>query len=130
MEDSSDSVIGHVAIHPETGNPFCCDDDACVLMGSSEALGNFIKASTGEEVDASAFRALTYDEVLNDLAYGGAIAFDADAYQRFAAQAAADDMSTPGFEDIAMEVEGIDVVLGILEMDADQEDDDAAGSEA
>lgn len=115
--------IGYAAVHPESGHPFCCADDACVIMAEPESLTRFVEESTGEPPPEGSLGEIDFETIMDSLVEGALWAFDPEAYARFQALAAQEGMETPPFDDIAVEAGDTGMRLGVLEVDVDDQGD-------
>ena len=119
--------LGFVAVHPESNTPFYCDDDAVVILNKPDVLREFILTATGEAAPEGTVQKAFADEVLDQLFAGVAVAFDQATYERFLIISDEEGFEAPEFNEIAIEVEGYaHGLLGILELDAEEADGEAA----
>ena len=81
MLKGSHKVIGYFS-YTRSGDVLC-DDDACIIAGSTNAIEEQIIRTADYDCDHSMIKKTRFEEIMIGLAQGGAYAFDAESYARF-----------------------------------------------
>ncbi len=81
MSVSETKVIGYFAYRSQS--EVACDEDACIVAGSEEAMRHYLKTSSPEKVSEFTIRKTRFGEIIKGMSLGAAYAFDEDAYERF-----------------------------------------------
>ncbi len=74
-------VIGYFAFRSKT--EVICDGDACVISGSEQDMGNYIKFVSPGFSKKHTIKKTRFGEIIKGMKMGAAYAFDEQSYNRF-----------------------------------------------
>ena len=87
---NASKVIGYFS-YTDKGNVFC-DDDACVIASSSEAMTDYLSTMASDGSEKNLVRKTRFGEIVEGLRQGAAYTFDSGSYERFYLQAKINDI--------------------------------------